>query len=73
MAAPRLLTLAEAGERLGVGGRTAKGQAEAVRRMVAEGVLHTVNVALPGRAARPRINEDELQEFIKSRTEKTPA
>ncbi len=55
----RVLTVEEAGDRLGVGKRT-------IYRLIANGDLRVVNVAVRG--TRMRVREDDLAAFIDNRT-----
>lgn len=63
MSAPRLFTLAEVGERIGVSTTT-------VQRLIASGGLRAVNVAATGTGsrARLRVREDDLAKWINART-----
>jgi excisionase family DNA binding protein len=54
-----VLTVEEAGDRLGVGKRT-------IYRLIANGDLRVVNVAVRG--TRMRVREDDLAAFIDNRT-----
>jgi len=67
MSAPRLLTLAETGERIGVSART-------VQRLISSGELRAVDVAATkgdGSRARLRVREDDLTKWINARTAKS--
>lgn len=60
-----LLSLKEAGERLGVSHDT-------VNRLVRQGALRVADVSAGAQRARLRISEDELARFIESRTYSAP-
>jgi excisionase family DNA binding protein len=58
----RLLTPCEAGERI-------RSSDDHIYRLIAAGVLHAVDIALPGaRRSKTRIREDDLQAYIDGQT-----
>jgi excisionase family DNA binding protein len=62
----QLLTIDEAGERLGVSGKT-------VHRLIALGKLRAADVAATGSRARTRVRDDDLQDYIEAITRETRA
>jgi excisionase family DNA binding protein len=66
VSAVQLLTIEQAGARLGIKSKSA------VYALIANSALRAVDVAATGKRSRTRIREDDLQAFIDARTSSAP-